>query len=386
MKFLHTSDWHIGRQLHNQSLLEDQAYILDQIVGLAVQNKVDAVVVAGDIYDRAIPPVQAVELLDHVLNRLIVELNIPVLMIAGNHDSHSRLGFAASHMADNGLYIQGPLSKEIDPVMIKDSNGDTTAFFLIPYVEPLALKNLHQDNDAASDIRTHEDAMAFILKDVTSHDVGNAPKVIVSHCFIDGGEESDSERPLSMGGADRIPPALFNDFAYTALGHLHGPQYKGANHIRYSGSPLRYSFSEVKQNKSVALVELDANGAAAIELLPLSPKRNTRIIEGFIDDIINNAANDADSQDYVMVRLLDKHAILDPISKLRAVYPNILHLERTGLMTEHEHISLAPEQLKQSEFDMFQSFFAQITGDELSEEQKEATINVLDELRDEAAQ
>ena len=140
MKFLHTSDWHIGRQLHNQSLIEDQAFVLDQIVDLAIENEVDAVVVAGDIYDRAIPPVQAVELLDHILHRLVIELSIPVLMIAGNHDSHARLGFAASHMSDNGLYIQGPLTESIEPIIINGKGGNSAAFFLIPYIEPIALK------------------------------------------------------------------------------------------------------------------------------------------------------------------------------------------------------------------------------------------------------
>ena len=384
MKFIHTSDWHIGRQLHNQSLLEDQAFVLDQIVDLAVEHQVDAVVVAGDIYDRAIPPVQAVELLDHVLNRLIIELGIPVLMIAGNHDSHVRLGFAASHMSDNGLYIQGPLTENIEPILIKGEEGDDAAFFLIPYVEPLVLKNLLQDEERASGIKSHQDAMSFFLQGVTSYETGGVPKVVVSHCFIDGGEESDSERPLSIGGADRISPALFSGFAYTALGHLHGPQFKGSNNIRYSGSLLKYSFSEATQEKSVTLVQLDRQGKADIKLLPLKPRRDTRIIKGFLEEIIHEAANDVNAHDYVMVRLLDKHAILDPIGKLRSVYPNILHLERTGLMSEHEHIALAPEQLKQNEFDMFQNFFVQITGDELNEEQKAVAIQVLDELREEA--
>jgi len=385
MKFIHTSDWHIGRQLHNQSLLEDQAFVLDQIVDFAVENKVDAVVVAGDIYDRAIPPVQAVELLDHILNRLITDLGIPVLMIAGNHDSHARLGFAASHMSDNGLYIQGPLTTGIEPIIIKDGEGGSdAAFFLIPYVEPLALKNLLQDKQLASDIKSHQDAMSFFLQDIALHDTGDAPKVVVSHCFIDGGEESDSERPLSIGGADRISPTLFKDFSYTALGHLHGPQFKGSNNIRYSGSLLKYSFSEARQKKSVTLVELNHQGEANIELLALKPKRDTRIITGFLDEIISEATNDVNNHDYLMIRLLDKHAILDPIGKLRSVYPNVLHLERTGLMSDHEHIALAPEQLKQNELDMLQSFFAQITGDELNEEQKAVAIQVLDELREEA--
>jgi len=384
MKFIHTSDWHIGRQLHNQSLIDDQAFVLNQIVDLAIEHQVDAVVVAGDIYDRAIPPVQAVELLNQVLHKLVIDLGIQVLMIAGNHDSHARLGFAASHMSDNGLYIQGPLTQSIKPVIINGRDNTRAAFFLIPYADPLVLKNVH--DGAADHIKTHQEAMAFILDDVKSNDVGALPKVIVSHCFIDGGEESDSERPLSIGGADRISPSLFNDFAYTALGHLHGPQFKGAQHIRYSGSILKYSFSEERQKKSVTLVNLDSTGQAETTLLPLQPRRDMRIIDGFLEEIIDNAASDDNTNDYVMIRLLDKKAILDPIGKLRAVYPNILHLERTGLMSEREHVHLAPAHLKQSEFDMFQSFFEQVTGDELSDAQKHATKDVLDELRKEASE
>jgi len=393
VKFIHTSDWHIGRQLHNQSLIEDQAFVLEQIIDLAVEHEVDAVVVAGDIYDRKIPPVQAVELLNNVLNRLIIELNIPVLMIAGNHDSHARLGFAASHMSGNGLYIQGPLTQDIEPIIIKKKNGikkeegDSAAFFLIPYAEPLVLKNLHQEDSSVNHIKSHQDAMAFILEGVTSCDVGDIPKVVVSHCFIDGGEESDSERPLSMGGADRISPRLFSDFAYTALGHLHGPQFKGSKNIRYSGSLLKYSFSEVRQKKSVALVSLDKQGQADISLLPLIPRRDTRIIEGFLNEIIEAAQDDENNHDYIMVRLLDKDAILDPINKLRTVYPNILHIERTGLMqTTKEDIQLRSDQLKQSEMDMFQSFFEQVSGDSLNKEQHDALEQVIEELYKESSE
>lgn len=389
MKFLHTSDWHIGRQLHNQSLIDDQAFALDCIVDLAIEHDVDAVVVAGDIYDRAIPPVQAVELLNRILNRLVTELGIPVLMIAGNHDSHARLGFAASHMSSNGLYIQGPLTQKIEPIIINAKDGVSAAFFLVPYTEPLVLKNLYkeeeQGNESVEHITSHQDAMQFILDGIKSHDVSNLPTVVVSHCFIDGGEESESERPLSMGGADRISPTLFSDFAYTALGHLHGPQFKGSNNIRYSGSLLKYSFSEVRQKKSVTLVSLDQQGQADISLLALKPRRDARIIEGFLDQIVIAAANDTNPQDYIMVRLLDKHAILDPISKLRAVYPNILHLERTGLMSERDHVALDPAQLQQSEMDMFRSFFEQVTGDELNDAQQKVATQVLEELRKEAS-
>ena len=389
MKFIHTSDWHLGRQLHNQSLLEDQRFVLDQIIKLAIEHEVNAVVVAGDIYDRAVPPAQAVDLLDEVLSRLVNEHNIPVLMIAGNHDSYSRLGFGSSHMASNGLYIEGPLTKTIKPVILGEATQGRAAFFMIPYTEPVTLKNIHPE--AAVDIDSHQEAMGFILDQVRAYDTQGLPKVIVSHCFIDGGEESESERPLSMGGADKINPTLFEDFAYSALGHFHGPQYKGSENIRYSGSPLKYSFSEVNQKKSVTLVELSelASESAKVSLLPLKAEKNLRLIEGLLDDILQEAIKDPYPDDYLMIRLLDKTAILDPINKLRAVYPNVLHLERTGLtqMNNSANIQqLRADQLKQSEMDMFKSFFEQVSGDALSAEQQTALAQVIDEIGKETPQ
>ncbi len=380
MKFLHTSDWHIGRQLHNQSLLDDQAHVLEQIVALAREHKVDAVVVAGDIYDRSVPPTTAVDLLNAVLSRLVDELGISVLMIAGNHDSHSRLGFAAAQMESSGLHIVGPLNDSLEPIVLSGQQGDA-AFFLIPYVEPVLVKNVY--GDAAADIVTHQDAMAFLLEQVRACDVKGLPKVIVAHCFLDGADESESERPLSIGGADRISPTLFDDFAYAALGHLHGPQYKGAEHIRYSGSILKYSFSEVSQKKSVTLVDmidLDESDKAKISLLPLKPIRDLRIVEGMLDDIQLNAASDVNADDYLMVRLLDKQAILDPIGKLRSVYKNVLHLERTGLLAERDEATLTPAHLQQSEMDMFHSFFEQMTGDTLNEQQQDVVKTVIEDL------
>ncbi|WP_428637045.1 metallophosphoesterase family protein, partial [Shewanella sp.] len=227
MKFIHTSDWHIGRQLHNQSLLDDQRHVLSQIVSLAKTHEVDALIVAGDIYDRSVPPANAVALLDEVLNELIA-LGIKVIMIAGNHDGHERLGFAARQMQSSGLHIVGPLTAEISPIHLGSASGDAV-FYPLPYAEPATVR---QQLDCQ--VSTHEEAMAELLTQVHQDDSQGLPKVVIAHCFLDGGSESESERPLSIGGADKISPKLFEGFDYTALGHLHGPQYKGAEQIRYS--------------------------------------------------------------------------------------------------------------------------------------------------------
>ncbi|GGI96558.1 nuclease SbcCD subunit D [Shewanella hanedai] len=374
MKFIHTSDWHIGRQLHNQSLLEDQRHVLAQIVELAVTHDVDAVIIAGDIYDRSVPPANAVALLDEVVNRLVNELKIPVIMIAGNHDGHERLGFASRQMRESGLHIIGPLNNTLVPIEIVGKSGNAM-FYGLPYADPATVRHVFD-----SEVNTHEQAMVQLLEQVSEHDSQGLPKVVISHCFLDGGSESESERPLSIGGADKISSTVFTPFSYAALGHLHGPQYKGEEHVRYSGSILKYSFSEQHQNKSVTLVELTPEGVASIELLPLSAMRDVRIIEGELDALLEAGKTDLQREDYLMVRLLDKKAILDPMGKLRAVYPNVLHLERTGLMANNSQLAIGRDHIKKGELDMFTDFFSQVSGEPMSEEQQAVMVNAIDEL------
>ncbi|MFB2727718.1 exonuclease SbcCD subunit D [Shewanella mangrovisoli] len=383
MRFIHTSDWHIGRQLHNQSLLEDQAYVLDQIVTLAEQHSVDAVIIAGDIYDRSIPPASAVALLDEVLNRLITELGVQVLMIAGNHDGHERLGFAAKQMAASGLHIIGPLQADLTPIRLTSPSGDAY-FYPLPYAEPATVRQVFEAEANGLSVSSHEEAMTLLLELVRSHDSQGLPKVVVSHCFLDGGSESESERPLSIGGADKISPRLFSEFDYVALGHLHGPQYKGCEHVRYSGSILKYSFSEQHQHKSVTLVDVAAQTPAQIQLLPLTALRDVRIIEGELAHLLDLGKTDAKREDYLMVRLLDKHAILDAMGKLRSVYPNVLHLERTGLMAGEQAVALNRDHIKKGEMAMFRDFFSQVSGEELSDAQQAVMDEILTKLhRDE---
>ncbi|ABK48839.1 Exodeoxyribonuclease I subunit D [Shewanella sp. ANA-3] len=383
MRFIHTSDWHIGRQLHNQSLLEDQAYVLDQIVTLAEQHSVDAVIIAGDIYDRSIPPASAVALLDEVLNRLITELGLQVLLIAGNHDGHERLGFAAKQMAASGLHIIGPLQADLTPIRLTSPSGDAY-FYLLPYAEPATVRQVFEAEANGLSVSSHEEAMTLLLELVRSHDSQGLPKVVVSHCFLDGGSESESERPLNIGGADKISPRLFSEFDYVALGHLHGPQYKGCEHVRYSGSILKYSFSEQHQHKSVTLVDVAAQTPAQIQLLPLTALRDVRIIEGELAHLLDLGKTDAKREDYLMVRLLDKHAILDAMGKLRSVYPNVLHLERTGLMAGEQAVTLNRDHIKKGEMAMFRDFFSQVSGEALSDAQQAVMDEILTKLhRDE---
>ncbi len=374
MRILHTSDWHLGRQFHNVSLLDDQRHVLRQIIDIVRDRKVDVVLVAGDVYDRSVPPAAAVELLDDTIHRICAELKVPMILLAGNHDGPRRLGFAARQLAGAGLHVAGPLWSVPRPVVLKGATGEV-AFYPIPYADPATVREIH-----GAEVADHDSALAYLLGRVRADNGPARPCVVLAHCFLAGSEPSESERPLSLGGADAVSPEHFRNFSYAALGHLHGPQWRGAKHIRYSGSPLKYSFSEERQRKSVTLVDLDESGKAAIELIPLTPRHDLRSLEGSLAELLAAGVNDPGKEDYLLARLTDTHAILDPMGKLRAVYPNVLHLERPGLMARGETLQVNRDRLKQGELAMFEDFFEQVTGNQPSAEQRRVVADALDRL------
>ncbi|MGR9052187.1 MAG: exonuclease SbcCD subunit D [Gammaproteobacteria bacterium] len=361
MKFIHTSDWHLGRQFHNVSLIEDQRHVLAQLIAYIEREAVDALVVSGDIYDRSVPPAVAVELLDEVLHTIGNDLGVSVLIIPGNHDSAERLRFGSRHLSKAGLYIFGDLGRTTEPVLIGG-----IAFYGIPYNDPESVRNRF-----GAGVSTHDEAHRYLVEQITMARSGDTPAVLLSHCFIDGAFESESERPLSIGGADRVDAEPFAAFDYVALGHLHSPQWKGYEHIRYSGSILKYSFSEQHQRKGVTLVEIDGGGLKSATHLPLQPLRDMRVLEGELAVLIERGKTDPGNEDYVLVRLTDRHAILDPMGKLREVYPNVLHLEKPGMLDTGEQRA-DRDKLKRGELDMFRDFFRQASGFDLTPEQDEA--------------
>ncbi|WP_404356093.1 exonuclease SbcCD subunit D [Methylotuvimicrobium sp. KM1] len=365
MKFIHTSDWHIGRQFHNVSLLDDQRYVLEQLIEHIRRESVDALIIAGDIYDRSVPPASAVQLLDDVLNTICNDLGVPVILIPGNHDGAERLRFGARQLSRAGLHIIGELTQITEPVVLQGKVGDV-CFFGIPYNDPETVRN-----HFGVDVSTHDQAHAYLVEQIKAATSDQALNVLISHCFIDGAEASESERPLSIGGADRVNYEPFADFDYVALGHLHSPQYKGKQHIRYSGSILKYSFSEQRQQKGVTLIELDANGLKSTTHLCLQPQRDMRTIEGELKTILDQGKTDPNNDDYLLIRLTDRHAILDPIGKLREVYPNVLHLEKPGMLETGER-QVNRDKLKRGELEMFRDFFEQVFGSTLKPEQDEA--------------
>jgi DNA repair protein SbcD/Mre11 len=351
MRFLHTSDWHLGKTLCNANLLDDQAHALDQVVAMARDTRAEALVVAGDLYDRAVPPKEAVALLDEVLDRLVRGCGVPVLIIAGNHDSPERLGFASGFLGTQGLHLAGPLDPDPAPVVIGDA-----AFHLLPYADPALARFALGEGE----LRTHQDVLAAQLERARRRHPAGTRFVAVAHAFVAGGSASDSEMGLSVGGTGEVDPALFATCDYAALGHLHRPQEAGQAHVRYAGSLLKYSASEAGHVKALTLVELPGQGPARTEPLPLTPRRDLRRLRGRFEDLLKGPHGPA--EDYLFLDLLDEGPVLDAMARLRQIYPNLLGIQPAA--------SAAPSggdvlDIRTRELDpdpLFRAFFQEIQG------------------------
>lgn len=394
MKIIHTGDWHIGKIVNEFSMIDDQEFILDQLVKIIEEEKPDVLLIAGDLYDRSIPPVEAVGLLDKTFTKVLLDLKTPILAIGGNHDSAERLSFASSILIKNGLYIAGGFDKEIKKVTIHDEYGAVN-FYLVPYADPREIRSIFKDDE----ITTHDIAMKKIIEKLKEQMNENEKNIMVAHGYVTfikdketehvdgtniraGLQISDSERPLSIGGTDLISGEYFNSFNYTALGHLHGAQKVGSDKIRYSGSLLKYSFSETNHKKGVTIVNIDECGEVSIELKELIPKRDMRIIKGPLNELINPKVYQTENiEDYVYAILTDEGELVDPISKLRAVYPNIMGLSRETIGEKVESktsASLGYE--NKSKFQLFEEFYGAIAGKKLTEEKISIVKKVIEEV------
>ncbi|EGQ7684118.1 TPA: exonuclease SbcCD subunit D [Vibrio parahaemolyticus] len=374
MKFIHTSDWHLGRQFHNVSLLEDQQAVLEQLIQYIENNPVDAVIVAGDVYDRSVPPTIAIELLNRVVKRICGELNTPMILISGNHDGAERLGFGSEQMKRSGLHIISNFEDMLTPVVIETKAAGHVAFYGMPYNDPEQVRYVYKEP-----VSTHDEAHKLLAEKITEQFQSEYRNILISHCFVDGAIESESERPLSIGGSDRVSHEHFLNFDYVALGHLHQPQKKGEEYIRYSGSLMKYSFGEQNQKKGFTLVEIGKDGFIGAEHIELTAPHEMRIVEGELEQILEWGKTDPKNEDYLLVRLMDKHAILNPMEKLRTVYPNVLHLEKPGMLIGVEQ-EMAQAKLARSEIDMFKDFFAEAQDSELSNEQEQAISDIIKQL------
>lgn len=376
MRFLHTADWHLGRSFFNISLIEDQAHVLNQLIDIARETKPDVLLVAGDVYDRAMPPTDAVRLLDEILCRLILELEVPVFIIAGNHDNPLRLEFAARLLETHRLHVFGSLSGRVQAIDMFDEWG-RVSFYPMPYAEPSQVSNYLHDES----ITSHDEAMQKWIDFVKSRLIPESRTVLINHAFVVGGEESESERPLDVGGTSTVSVNCFDDFHYIALGHLHRPQCLGQNqHIHYSGSLLKYSFSEAGHTKCVKLVEMDAKGLCQVEAIPLASRHDVRYVEGTIDDLLKGNVDLGKRDDYVQVRLLDKGAVFDAMGRLRDVFPNLVNIDHAGLTSSGGNTTHADFR-KREILSLFGDFYTFVTSETLTEEQSNAFATLVNRLR-----
>lgn len=405
MRFLHTADWHLGRIFYGQYLTEDQAHVLEnQFFSILKDEKIDGILLAGDVFDRAVPPIEAIELWDSIITRLAMDYKVPLFVVSGNHDGAERLEVGRSMLSQSGIHIWGSPHHALQPFEFEGPDGKV-AICPMPFSEPRRIGDalgLGSANNSLQTIQSVENAIdadtktkakskrskskktsVDVIEDslFASVDMSNmvdemprdidttdaikqslnrnteaslnlhnydhmyqawsnylykqVPKgmrsIAISHAFVMGGEICESERTLSIGGSEQVSPQVFKDFHYTALGHLHGPQRMGADYIRYSGSPLKYSFDEHAQKKSFTIIDMDAKGKVDISTIPVEAKRDVVILEGYFEDLLNNKELQAKHKDdYVQARLLDTMPIMDGMAKLRQVYHRCMTIDLVG--------------------------------------------------------
>ena len=374
MKFIHTSDWHLGKVLQGQSLMEDQQHMLQQLVAAVESEKPAAVIIAGDLYDRSIPPAEAVKLLDDTLHQLVVTLKTPVLAVAGNHDSPSRLRFGNRLMQAAGYHIAGELTDAFQPVTLTDDHGPVT-FFLLPFADLSTIRQHYSE----AEITGYGEAYQLLLEDIHQQRQPEDRCVLVTHAFVTSGGEpaentSDAEKQLSVGGVEFVPAELFQPFHYTALGHLHQGRQVMEKKIRYAGSPLKYSIREAHHAKAFDVVELDEAGQVTITPWPVIPLRDVRTVTGALQEVEAHPL----CQDYVWVSLTDEHPAPEAMERIRSVYPNALGLRWEALhrKLDTETAPLAMESRRPVE--IVESFFETFTGQALSREDRELVASLLE--------
>jgi exonuclease SbcD len=381
MRFIHTADWHLGRLFHGRHLTDDQAVVLEQLIALVAEVRPAAVLVAGDLYDRAVPPTEAVELLDHVLSEIVLGLGVPVVAIAGNHDSAERIGFGAGLYRERGLLVAGQLSPTPKPLLLHDEHGPL-AVHALPFAAPAEARYRYADES----IHDHAAALEAGVTRARGATPAGARAVLVAHAYVTGAATSESERPLSLGDAGEVAASVFAGFDYVALGHLHRPQRAGDERVRYAGSLLKYSFSEHDQRKAVTVVEVgapspDGLAALSVEQTELAAPHDVRRVEGTLAEILERGRTDPGRDDYVLACLRDRAALLDPLSRLREVYPWTMKVERPDAERDVAGRGARPDPRRTGEAELFADFFRYVTDDDLSEAERAAFADVVDTLR-----
>ena len=373
MKLIHLSDLHIGKRVNEVSMLEDQEHVLLQILQIIDVEKADAVLIAGDVYDKSVPSAEAVTLFDDFLCRL-AKRNIPTLIISGNHDSPERLAFGNRLMESAGIYLSPVYNGSITPLTLSDRYG-TVNFWLLPFIKPAHVKRFYPD----AGIESYTDAVRVAIEKMG---VDTAQRnVLLTHQFVTGAATCESEE-ISVGGSDNVDAAVFEGFDYVALGHIHGPQNIGSNRVRYCGTPLKYSFSEANHYKSVTVVELGDKGEVELHTVPLTPLHDMRVIRGSFAEVTDRAFyRDTATDDYLQVILTDEEDIPEAIGKLRVVYPNIMKLTYDNTRTRTNQLIDGAEDVEQkSPLQQFAELYEQQNNQPMSEEQSRFTQDLIESI------
>ena len=380
MRLMHLSDLHLGKVLLEQSLIDDQGYILEEIIKIIKEKNVDVVMISGDVYDKAIPNIEAVKLFSEFLTQLY-KLGVKVFVIAGNHDSKDRLSFGNELFVDNGVYIEGVFNGSLKWVELDDEWGKVL-IYMLPFVRPCDVRGYYPDEEISS----YDDAVRVII---SNSDIDYSKRnILMVHQFVTASgveiERSESET-LSLGGIDNVDVSNFLEFDYVAMGHIHRGQKLIKDTIRYSGSPLKYSFSESNHKKSVPIIELNEKGNVSVELVELNPIRDMRIIKGRLDNLLSSdvvAIGNVD--DYINVILTDEEYIMDAIGKIRNVYKNVLRLEYQNKRSSfNEKIVLDNESnYKKSELDLFMEFYKKQNNVDLDDERFNIVKSVIKDSKD----
>ena len=377
MKLIHLSDLHLGKRVNDFPMLEDQAYILDRVLEIAGEEQPDAVLIAGDVYDKTVPSAEAVALLDGFLVKL-ADRSLPVLLISGNHDSPERLAFANRLMEGRGVYIAPVYHGEVSPVTLEDDCGPVD-FWLLPFLKPAHIRRFFPEEG----VESFTDAMACAIRHMPLDPARR--NVLVTHQFVTGAARCESEE-LSVGGADNVDASVFAPFDYVALGHIHGPQNVGGERIRYCGTPLKYSFSEAGHQKSVTIVELGEKGSLEVRAVPLLPQRDMVELRGSFAQLKSpEFYGQVDRDAYVRVILTDENDIYDAMGQLRPVYPNLMALDYDNLRTRSGAVVLEEADVKRDPLELFADFYQQQNHQPMSEEQRRYLTELLETIQEERA-
>ena len=373
MRFLHLSDLHLGKRVNEFSMLEDQAYILKEILNIIDEQKVEAVLIVGDIYDKVIPSAEAVRLLDDFLTRIAAR-ELPVFLISGNHDSAERVAFGSRLMSSRQIYLSPVFESDVEPITISDRYGEIN-IYMLPFVKPSLVKRVYPEEE----IITYQDAVNAAVQHMQIDT--DKRNVLLAHQFVTGAARCDSEE-LSVGGVDDVDASVFDGFDYVALGHLHGPQKIGKETVRYSGTPLKYSFSEANQKKAAVIVDVEEKGKINIQQIPLVPKHDMREIRGtYMEVTALDFYKDMKTDDYLHITLTDEEDIPDAIGKLRTIYPNIMKLSYDNLRTRAAvTVRGTAEVEEKSPMELLKEFYELQNNQPMTDEQEEIARGMMEEI------